>query len=220
MTDYQKKPDVLPYKDIQRDNIIVEIGRTGLYFGDVLTLPADKCKLEKRISERLPQTDFRYTMVEFDKDVYLKLVKTAIKHFNRPIFYYGSIADMIYKAKKDTYTHCFLDYCRTIHSHINEIKFALENNIVKKNGLITFTFALRDNSKKHKSFIKEMLEYQRLPKKNKIKRGASKMILDRKESITERAIKSFFKRYTDWKIITSQTYKDGMPMILFILQRI
>jgi hypothetical protein len=129
MTDYQKKPDVLPYKDIQRDNIIVEIGRTGLYFGDVLTLPASRCILEKRISERLPQTDFRYTMVEFDKDVYLKLVKTAIKHFNRPIFYYGSIADMIYKAKKDTYTHCFLDYCRTIHSHINEIKFALENNI-------------------------------------------------------------------------------------------
>jgi hypothetical protein len=159
-------------------------------------------------------------MVEFDKDIYLKLVKTAIKHFNKPIFYYGSIADMIYKAKKDTYTHCFLDYCRTIHSHIDEIKFALENNIVKKNGLITFTFALRDNSKKRKVFIKEMLGYKRLPKECKIKRGSSKMILDRKESITELSIKAFFKRYTDWKIITSQTYKDGMPMILFILQRI
>jgi hypothetical protein len=223
-TDYQQKK-ATPKKVIQRIRIKDEVSLTGLLGGRVLTLPAEGCEQEILLRDELPN-DFKYVMVEGSPEVYPKMIGTALTSFpnNLPSFHNCYISDIIHQAKEDTYTHCFLDYCKGIENYIDEILYAMNNKIVVVGGLMTFTFCLRNPSDKHKKFLLDMSKVAPLNQQitNLAKVSAKRSVQIIEDSETVQAFKNFFisESKGNWGLVSTTTYKDGAPMALVIIKRI
>jgi len=130
------------HKDEAREKIVSEIKKSGLKYGKILSLPASEFIIEQTIFNEVSQK-FRYVGVEYDKDEFFKLLTNlgVNKFVMTPI--YGSISEQIFKAKQDEFSHLILDYCGQLDTFAKEIIYAIQNNIVAKNGTIAITLNRR-----------------------------------------------------------------------------
>lgn len=133
---------------------IKESAKLGIVDGTILTLSCFQCIMETQINEYFKK--FKYLPYECDA-VHFSLLTTSIKEKNfnfmlNPVF--GEIIEGIKAAKKDTYSHLLLDFCRTLVAHDKDIKLALEKDIVKKGGIVWITLSTR-LGRGHKGFNTE-----------------------------------------------------------------
>ena len=109
--------------------------------GLVLTLPHIACKIEKQILNWRP--NMKFIGCEIDKPTFNAMKKT-IKNDALPIEpYFGKIADKIYGVEAETYAHMILDYCGSVVTFDKELRYAIQNNLVKVGGTISVTFNKR-----------------------------------------------------------------------------
>ncbi len=137
---------------------------------------------------------FKFLSYEYTKEHYDILVDNIkernwsfmLKPINAPIF------EGITKAKKNTYTHLLLDFCRSIKVHRIDIETALRNDIVKKWGLVWITVSARAG--------KGVNTYDTLIEIVKKSGGGRYKILEVPDYVTK--------------------YRDSSPMVSIIIQRI
>ena len=146
-------------------------------------------------------------------------------HFNfvfiqKSSYYYHHInkqcTHITFDQKENKYTHIVLDYCGQVGTFANEIRTAVNNNIVQVNGTISMTFCKRASGKFNLQFMKKMLRLN-----GKIK-GLTQ--INNCETDIEKAIYKFLS------IICKENYaiekqfaykdKDKSSMILFIIRRL
>lgn len=115
-------------------NAIIKSNVSGL----MLSLTSNKnVDTEKAILNELP--DMQIVAVENRINIVSDMRKMFKEH-NLPIkVFIGNINQKLYGADKDTYAHLNLDYCSNILTIAKELKYVLENNIVKQNGIIAVT---------------------------------------------------------------------------------
>lgn len=199
------------YKDVARTKIIKSIRNK---YGVMLTLPFKKAILEKRMLKEIsPKLNF--IGYEWEQKTFWDLCK-LIGEEQLPITpIHGSISNGIYGAKKDQYSNLILDYCGVLDTFADEIKFAIENDIVESNGIIAVTLSKMGICNKT-GIIGEI--FKTTPYE----------LFDTKMSETELGIKLFFNKilksnYTMELVFNYRDKKDngnlGMPMILVIVRR-
>jgi hypothetical protein len=206
------------HKDEAREKIVSEIKKSGLKYGKILTLPASEFKIEKTIFDEVSQK-FSYVGVEKEKDEFFKLLHNlAVKQFvMTPI--YGSISEQIFKAKEDDFSHLILDYCGQLDSFAKEIIYAIQNNIVAKNGTIAITLNRRITLASGYSFsdtiYSDMLGLRNIKEveKGNLVRVALNIFLERICGLNYAIIDTF--EYCDMK-----GKKKGSNMVLAIVKRL
>jgi hypothetical protein len=180
---------------------------------DFLTLPADNCKIEKMILDKI-SAKCNFVMCERNPEIYRKLLFRIAKDFKRmPTLQPYEVSKLIYEAKENQYSNLILDYCGQIATFADEIKHAIDNNIVEVNGIIALTFAKRISKQASKSFVEEIEKLNKLSKNN---------FGDINESRTENAIITYISRICGLKYSLEKVfnYRDTSAMILIIIRRI
>lgn len=190
-------------KQQAREEMISAIMNSGITKGDVLTLPFSTCAIEKQ----MPRNKFRYLGCERDEDVYYEMLSTIIKEKLKMNTFLGDIGEKIYEAKPDQYAHLILDYCGQISSSQEEIRHAIENNIVQVGGTISVTMCKRGEIR---GTLAEKMDA--LPEN-----------FFKKSELQNNSIRAFFMEFAgaSYKILKYMDYRDEgkMPMVLVILQR-
>jgi hypothetical protein len=174
--------------------------------GKIATLPSTEWKMERSINQISKR--FNYIACENNLEYFKKMVAKSDWYGTKNECHQTPIADLIFQAKEDEYSHLLLDYCGRIETFQKEIKYACENNIVKKGGVIAVTlFKTRSNA----------------PIISKLNQLHSDMTGQHiKMNDNENAIKMFFhclSAMTEFEVVEEFTYNDGSPMILVILKR-
>ena len=199
------------YKDVARTKIIESIRNK---YSVMLTLPFEKAILEKRMLKEVFHK-LNFIGYEWEQKTFWNLCK-LIGEEQLPITpIHGSISNGIYGAKKDQYSNLILDYCGVLDTFAEEIKFAIENDIVESDGIIAVTLSKMGicNNTGIIGNIFKTTPYE---------------MFDTKMSETELGIKLFFNKilksnYTMELVFNYRDKKDngnlGMPMILVIVRR-
>jgi hypothetical protein len=197
-------------KQIAREWIVNSIYNSDKEF---LTLPADNCKIEKMILEKIsPKCNF--VMCEEKPEVYRKLLLRIVNEFKHmPTLHPYKVSKLIYEAKENQYSNLILDYCGQIATFADEIKYAIDNDIVEVNGVIALTFAKRISQDASKNFIEQIELLNKLPKST---------YGDINESRTENAVITYINRICGLKYSLEKVfnYRDTSAMILVIIRRI
>jgi hypothetical protein len=189
-----------------RGRILLAIDFAKIRVGKILTLPSSEWKMERMINQISKR--FNYIACENNLEYFKKMVAKSDWYGTKNECHQVPIGDLIFQAKEDEYSHLILDYCGRIESFQKEIKYACENNIVKKGGVIAVTlFKTRSNA----------------PIISKLNQLHSDMTGQHiKMNDNENAIKMFFhclSAMTEFEVVEEFTYNDGSPMILVILKR-
>lgn len=184
----------------------------------ILSLPADNYTLETLLFKHIDK-NIKFDVCERDTKTYNRLLeklKYLPKSKKPTTIYRGDIGDVINEAKENKYTHIVLDYCGQVGTFANEIRTAVNNNIVQVNGTISMTFCKRASGKLNLQFMKKMLRLN-----GKIK-GLTQ--INNCETDIEKAIYKFLS------IICKENYaiekqfaykdKDKSSMVLFIIRRL
>lgn len=206
------------HKDEARVKIVSEIKKSGLKYGKILSLPASQFIIEQTIFNEVSQR-FTYIGVEYDKDEFFKLLTNlGLKQFvMTPI--YGSISEQILKAKQDEFSHLILDYCGQLDTFAKEIIYAIQNNIVAKNGTIAITLNRRITLPSGFSFsdtiYADMLGLRNIKEvaKGELVRIALNIFLERICGLNYAIVDTF--EYCDMK-----GTKKGANMVLAIVKRL
>lgn len=206
------------HKDEAREKMVNEIKKSGLKYGKILSLPASKFIIEQTIFNQVSQK-FSYVGVEYDKDEYFKLLTNLAKDKFVMTPIYGSISDEIFKTKQDELSHLILDYCGQLDTFAKEIIYAIQNNIVAKNGIIAITLNKRITLASGHSFAdtiySDMLGLRNIKEveKGNLVRVALNIFLERICGLNYAIIETF--EYCD-----SKDNKKGANMVLAIVKRL
>ena len=124
-------------KDLVRDKVAGYIFRSGIY-GLIGTLPHIKCLTEQKIYDLTQEVTF----LGIDKDPYVvKGMDCQRKALELPMkCVVGEVLDVICSYSENSFGHLFLDYCGAMPTQCKSLVYAIENNLVKKNGYIFLTF--------------------------------------------------------------------------------
>jgi len=193
-------------KQKARERMEVSVTTSGVT-GTVLTLPHIECKIEKMILAK--DSSFNFIGCEIDKPTFKAMNKT-IKKENLPIeSHLGMISDKIYGADSNTYAHMILDYCGSIVSFDKELRYTIQNNLVKVGGTISVTFNKRGHYNPDniiKNLANTVKNYEDL-------RGEM-----------DRGIEAYFHKLVgfDYTITEIFNYKDKgkSPMVLVRIKRV
>lgn len=199
-------------KQIARIKMVAWILKSKI-FGKTLTLPFSGCDIEKMIAKKTQAIQF--FGCDTDMEIVKQMRKTIVK-FDLP--FYGSecckISDRIYSAKENEYAHLILDYCGHLNKVKEEIKFAIEKDIVKVGGTIAITIEERANNNSYE-IVEEM---QNLAGKE-FEKGAKIL------QTTEYFLRAVGR--LNYKLVESFRYHDdktngnkGANMLLMIVKRI
>jgi hypothetical protein len=183
--------------------------------GTTLSLPFEDAIIEKKILDEVSKK-MTFIGYEWDKNIFWNLCKTIgnDKLPINPVF--GSIGEAIFKATKDTYANLILDYCGVLDTFAKEIEFAVNNDIVQKDGIIAITLSKMGISN-NTGVIGEI--FNSMPMN----------LFNTNISETELGIKLFLNKILtkNYSVETVFNYRDikengnqGMPMILIIVRRI
>lgn len=208
------------HKDEARTKMVNAIEKSGLKYGKILSLPACEFLIEQTIYNQVSQR-FTYVGVEYDKDEFFNLlINLAKKQFiMTPIF--GNMSEQIFKTKQDELSHLILDYCGQLDTFAKEIIYAIQNNIVAKNGIIAITLNRRITLAQGKTFsdtiYSDMLGLRNI-KRNEVEDGnlvrlALNIFLERICGLNYAVIETF--EYCD-----SKANKKGSNMVLAIVKRL
>ena len=193
-----------------RKQIIDAIKDSDFKYDRILSLPADNCIIEKTLLDKV-NNKIEFTLCERTATTFYKLLpkvktlksKMPIKLFNT------SVKDIIVKANENEFTHLILDYCGTIGSFANEIKLAIDNNIVEVGGTISMTFCKRAPAGVSLDFINK---WERL----------NPLTVPTEGCRIEPAIFTFLNRIGGEGYVVEKCfpYFDKSAMILFIIRRV
>lgn len=146
----EKRFDIGEGKQRVRTVVTQEVGisfkKYKVISGIILTLSWYLCLTEKMINSFYPK--FKFLSYEMDKQTYATL-KDNIKinkwkFMLNPIF--GKIFDGVIKAVKNQYAHLFFDFCGGLETHEQDIKLALQNDIVGLYGIVWITLSTRSTT--------------------------------------------------------------------------
>lgn len=206
------------HKDEARVKIVKEIDKSGLTYGKILSLPACEFIIEKTIFNKVSQR-FTYIGVEYKKEEYFKLLMNLAKEqfVMTPIL--GNISEQIFKCKENELSHLILDYCGQLDTFAKEIIYAIQNNIVAKNGIIAITLNRRISLGSGQSFAdtiySDMLGLRNIKEveKGELVRTALNIFLERICGLNYAIIETF--EYCD-----NKENKKGANMVLAIVKRL
>jgi hypothetical protein len=148
-TKLKNKPDAFANsngtKKEQAREVMVEAIRVSGLYGKVLTLPYKYCNIELKLIE--VSKKFSFVGCETEPKVYFEMLRTVAKEQINMECSPNAIGEKIEVAHKDEYSHLLLDYCGQLNSFQNDIKMAMENDIVKVGGTISITLNKRKTVK-------------------------------------------------------------------------
>jgi len=202
-------------KDKARQLIADSIKQTKRQSSNILTLPADKWKMEKNILKQKP--GYKFTAVERDKDTYKEMMKTLTDNDNLLDSVIGtankSIGEVIVNDGEDTYSSAILDYCGFIDTFYNEINDVMKRNLVKKGGYIVITLSENDRVIGHPRHVNSHTnKYIRNCYANEEVTGAK---------VTNDLVNILVHTNSGYEIVQRFPYKDTkVKMQLFIIKRI
>jgi hypothetical protein len=184
----------------------------------ILSLPADNYTLETLLFKYVDK-HIKFDVCERDTKIYNNLLdklRTLPKSKKPTSIYRGDIGDVINEAKENKYTHIVLDYCGQVGTFANEIKTAIDNNIVQLNGTISMTFCKRASGSHNLQFVKKMLRLS-----GKVKKLTE---INNCETDIEKAIFTYLRIVCkdNYAIEKQFAYKDKekSSMVLFIIRRL
>jgi hypothetical protein len=131
-------------KEAAREIMVEAIRVSGLY-GKVLTLPYKYCNIERKLID--VSKKFSFVGCETEPDVYFEMIRTVAEHRIDMECSPRPIGEKIEVAHEGEYSHLLLDYCGQLNSFQNDIKMAMENDIVKVGGSISITLNKRKTVK-------------------------------------------------------------------------
>lgn len=202
------------YKKQAREKMTEYIVKSGLTAGKILTLPFSTCKLELTINETINNNKFEYLGCEQEETTYYEMLQTIARERLNMNTYKGSISDKIYQSKEDQYSHLLLDYCGTLETFATEIKYAVDNNIVKKGGTISVTLCKRGSRKKGTiSTLLESLPEGLFPEEKTVALGAKLFFSNLVSSEYK------FEEFFEYQDINEETGTRKMPMMLIVIRR-
>jgi hypothetical protein len=182
---------------------IINSGESGL----MLSLTSNKnVDTEKEILKHLP--DMKIVAVE-NKINIVSDMRTMFKEHNLKMsVFVGDVSQKLYGANEDTYAHLNLDYCSNIITIAKELKYVLDNKLVRKNGIIAVTiYKPIRRIKNNKSF----LDVLKLFKTN--------FEGDSRNNINK-VIERFFYAICGFNYsVELFEYKDTSPMVLALIKR-
>lgn len=168
---------------------------SGLLNGLIATLCGETLLIELMLYTRGAK-DFKYDLVEQSEEVFNKILrKLPQTKLDVNSITKNTMGSVIFNAHEDKYSHLILDYCGRINTFQSEIEMAINNNIVKKGGVIAMTFATRG--------AKPIIEVDKVEG----------------EAIGYTSAKKYFETFDGYKLINSFKYKDSGDMMVFIIQR-
>ena len=174
--------------------------------GKIMTLPSTEWKMERKLNQISKR--FNYIACENNPEYFKKMVAKSDWYGTNNVCHQTSVGDLIFQAKEDEYSHLLLDYCGQFETFQKEIKYACENNIVKKGGIIAVTlYRTRSNS-------------PMVSKLNQLHSDLSCQFVKMNDNTN--AVKMFFhclSALTEFEVVEEFTYHDSSPMILVILKR-
>ena len=202
-------------KEKARQLICDSIKATKRQSSNVLTLPADKWKMEKNIIKQKP--GYKFTAVEREKETYKQMINNMTANetlFDSVIATANkTIGEVIVNDSEDTYSSAILDYCGFIDTFYDEIDDMMKRNLVKKGGFIAITLSENDrvigNSRHANSHTNQ---YIRNCYAHDDVNGAQ---------VTNDLINFMVHSNTGYEIVQRFPYKDTTSkMQLFIIKRI
>jgi hypothetical protein len=179
-----------------RNRKVDAILKSNSLVGNILTLCGEGLVVENELFLKGAK-DFIYDLVEFKRDIFNKiLMAVSTSPLNIGSINNDTMNSMIHKAHTDQYAHAILDYCDSLNTNKSEVDMALENNIVRVNGVICMTFSIRK--------VKPIMNVDEVKGECKNLSGAKK----------------YFSRFENYELVDSFTYRDSMPMMVLILKRL
>jgi len=202
-------------KEKARQLIADSIKATKRQSSNVLTLPADKWKMEKNIIKQKP--GYKFTAVEREKETYKQMIRNMAdndKLFNSVIATANkTIGEVIVNDSEDTYSSAILDYCGFIDTFYDEIDDMMKRNLVKKGGFIAITLSENDRVIGHPNHVNSHTnQYIRNCYAHDKVTGAQ---------VTNDLINFLVHSNSGYEIVQRFPYKDTkVKMQLFIIKRI
>ena len=194
-------------KELARIKMVKAIKNSNTSKNPILTLPCSDCVIEMKILNEISKK-YRFMGCELDSKVYNKMLMTIAKN-NLPFdTHKGKIGDKIREAKPNQYSHLILDYCGTLGTAHEDIKFAIDNDIVEIDGTIAITLNKRISGSEDIYNLMERLNPS-LPS-------------DNDETRFVKACRTFLTRIGSYKYAIEDVfnYKDTAAMVLIIVRRI
>jgi hypothetical protein len=187
-------------------NIMVNAIRTK---GVILSLPCSDCTIEQQILNNSPSTKF--VGCEYESETYFKMLVTiAEKKLPFVELYHGKISDKINEAKIDQYSNLILDYCGQLGTTHEDIKKAIEKDIMQVNGAMCITL------NKRISFGTEYI-YEKMELLNPRTSNDT-------DTRCEHTLRTFINRIGGLKYAIEDVFnyrdKDKANMVLMIVRRI
>jgi hypothetical protein len=182
---------------------------------NILTLPADKWKMEKNILKQ--KNGYKFTAVEREKETYREMMINLVSDemlLNAVIGTANkSIGEVIVNDGEDTYSSAILDYCGFIDSFYDEINDVMKRNLVKKGGYIAITLSENDRHLNHSHHTTNFSNtYIRNCTADEDVSGAK---------VTNDLVNILVYNNKGYKIVNKFPYKDTTAkMQLFIIKRI
>ena len=172
----------------------------------ILSLPFQDCIIEKKLMD----ISHNYTFLGCESDIptYNNMLKTIAEN-NLPISTHrGTIGEIIRKAQENEFSDVILDYCGQLNKNSEDIRLAIERNIVEVGGTISITL--------NKRITPNTEEIYELMEKLNPKNDTDEM------TRCEHAIRTFINRVGGLKyaIIDTLNYHDTASMFLIIIKRI
>jgi hypothetical protein len=127
-------------KELCRDLVVTDFVNSGVV-GTILSLSSDNCIVEKKITST--GLDYNFICPEKHRPTFRKLQEKVASEELPIVPYYGKFSDKLFTVDRNTYAHIFADYCGSLETHKNEIKYIFDNNLVRVGGYIAITVSVR-----------------------------------------------------------------------------
>lgn len=183
------------------------VGKGNTKKFNILTLSAAECKVEQLILNEVSKK-YKFTSCESNEAVYNQMLIT-IATKNLPISTHrGTFLDKIEQAQANEYSDLLMDYCGQFGTKHEDIKLAMDKDIVEVGGSICITLNKRISEGTFAMY--ELMEKLNPPtEKNEMTR-------------CEHSLITFINRVGGMKYAIEQVYHyhDTASMILVIVRRI
>jgi hypothetical protein len=197
--------------------------KSGVTSGNFLLLPSQTCADIFLINERMPKNNFSFKGCEIDKKSFKVANKKAKDNgLNLMLFESGIetyIDRVIGLGETDYFAHADIDLCQTFSMYKQVVEKTMNNNLVKKGGIISFTFCARDvNIKKTALEILKKTRFNELDKKVAKDKQSNNFSLPTINKWLDKLCKDNYKI-----VVEPYTYSDskkGNHMIHGSIQRI
>lgn len=121
---------------------------SGITSGRLLLLPSQTCADIFLINEKIPNNKFKFVGCEIDKKAFRLADKKRIaNNLNLTLYKLGveNVVDgLIQYVGEDALAHADIDLCQTFTKYKSVIEKIVDNKLVQKGGIVSFTFAARD----------------------------------------------------------------------------